>query len=387
MREPGVSSLRRMVWAHGPSRGSSWLRAAEHVTFGISPLIVTGWVLTFVWAHNFNGPDFRLQYWLAAHHVLGGQSPYPALTVSPGKFAFPYPAPTAFLFVPFALFGSGMASMLFTGICIALPLLTLRVLGVRDWRLYGMVLLLQPVVAGWENANLSIPLTFGLAVVWRYRNVPVVAGALAALLMSVKLFMWPIVIWLLATRRWAAATVAIAGAVAINAVAWGVIGFNEIHLFIRVSEFVTRQYERTGYGLIALLMHLGAPPTVASVVAVTAACALAVGCVVVGRAGRDQTALLLAVSLMLVASPLVWSHYFTVMIVPLALARPRLGPLWALQLPLWLGSVGSPTATECALGISVIVVTTVLLARDDRPERALRAPGASAVQPVLQPRP
>jgi alpha-1,2-mannosyltransferase len=374
MSERDSPRLRAVRPARVGGRGA-WLRAAEHVTFGILPLIVIGWIGAFVWAHDFNGPDFRLQYWLAAHHVLTGRSPYPPLGVAPGKFAFPYPAPAAFLFMPLALLPIAIASALFTAACIALPLLTLRVLRVGDWRLYGMVLLLEPVVAGWENANLSIPLTFGIAVAWRYRDVPWVAGLLAGALVSVKLFTWPILIWLIATRRWAATAVAVAFASIVNAIAWTVVGFDQIHRFVRVSELVTRQYERAGYGLVALFMHLGAASTIAGLGTVAVACAVALGCVAAGRARRDQTALLLALVLMLAASPLVWSHYFAVLLVPLALRRPRLAAVWLLQLPLWLGTVDDPTALECAIGVGVVAITAAILIREDRRDQVSWAAG------------
>jgi hypothetical protein len=38
---------------------------------------------------------------------------------------------------------------------------------------------------------------------------------------------------------------------------------------------------------------------------------------------------------MLVASPLVWSHYFALVLVPIAIYRPRLGWLWALPVLMW----------------------------------------------------
>ena len=71
-------------------------------------------------------------------------------------------------------------------------------------------------------------------------------------------------------------------------------------------------------------------------IAVSAAVALA--CVVAGRRGHEQNALLLAVVLMLAASPLIWNHYFAVLIVPLgdraAAARPAVGsPARVLAVP------------------------------------------------------
>ena len=46
--------------------------------------------------------------------------------------------------------------------------------------------------------------------------------------------------------------------------------------------------------------------------------------------------MILAVALMLVASPLVWSHYFVLLLVPLALARPRLDAVWFAAVAMWI---------------------------------------------------
>ena len=52
---------------------------------------------------------------------------------------------------------------------------------------------------------------------------------------------------------------------------------------------------------------------------------------------RDaRQALGLTIVLMLVASPLLWAHYFSLLLIPLALRRPRLSVVWALPLLMWL---------------------------------------------------
>jgi uncharacterized membrane protein (UPF0136 family) len=46
------------------------------------------------------------------------------------------------------------------------------------------------------------------------------------------------------------------------------------------------------------------------------------------RRDRDVIALTLALAASLAASPIVWVHYFLLLLVPLVLTRPRLSPLW-----------------------------------------------------------
>jgi hypothetical protein len=343
------------------------LRALEHGVFVVIPALVTIFVLHFVWARQFEGADFHRQFWIAGQRVLQGLSPY-TLTHSriAAGMAFPYPAGAALLFAPFALIARTPAGVLFTAICFGSALLTLRVLEVRDWRLYGIVLLLDPVVSGWQTANLTLPLVLGLAIVWRYRDRPVVSGLVVAVIISLKLFVWPIGLWLIATRRFTATAYALAFGILINVIAWTVIGLGQIRPFIRMSSFVTDLWHRTGYGLIAFGIHLGASRGVATGIMVVVSVALAAACIAAGRKGREQSCLLLAVLLMLAASPLIWNHYFAVLIVPLAIARPRLSPLWALQLVLWLCPTVYPTQWQRLIALAVIAVTTYALLR--RPE-------------------
>ena len=64
---------------------------------------------------------------------------------------------------------------------LALVGLTLYVVGVRDARCYAAALLWVPAISGVLLSNVSIPLAFALAVLWRYRDAvwPLGCGARA----------------------------------------------------------------------------------------------------------------------------------------------------------------------------------------------------------------
>ncbi len=330
--------------------------------FGVLPLLLTVWVLHFVWARQYEGADFHRQFWVAGARVLQGLSPY-TLTKAriAAGMAFPYPAGAALLFAPFALLARSPSGILFTALCFASPLATLRALQVEDWRLYGMVLLLGPIVSGWQTANLTLPLMLGIALVWRYRDQAVVSGLVVAVIISLKVFVWPIGLWLIATRRYVAAAYALVFGLVINAVAWGVIGVDQIRPFLRMSSLVTHVWYRSGYGLIAFAMRLGTSRGAATAFMIAVSVALALACIAVGWRRRDQACLLLAVVAMLAASPLVWNHYFALLIVPLAIARPRLSPIWALQLMLWLCPTTDPVTWQRFVALVVIAATTYIL--------------------------
>ena len=70
---------------------------------------------------------------------------------------------------------------------------------------------------------------------WRWRDRPWAAGGPLALAVAFKLFLWPFVVWLAATRRYRAAIIAAALATTYTLVAWAAIGFEGLRL-IRSSH-------------------------------------------------------------------------------------------------------------------------------------------------------
>jgi hypothetical protein len=312
--------------------------AAQHLLFGLVPIVVTAGLIAFEFKVHAVAVDFRSAYYPAAVRLLHGRSPY-AVTHHEilNGYAFVYPALSAVVFGPFALVSRIAGQLLYTAICIACVPATLRVLNVRDWRVFGITLLWMPVYAGWLSANLTLPLTLLIAVAWRYRDRPWVAGLVTAAAISLKPFVWPLGLWLLATRRWRAAGYALIWGLALNLVAWGVVGFNEIHAYLRLSGKVTDALWRSGYSVLAVAHHLGFGRGAADVLLLAVAAAAGLGVVYVGLfRHQEREAMVLAVLLMLVASPLVWTHYFALLLVPLALTRPRLAAIWAAPILIWI---------------------------------------------------
>jgi hypothetical protein len=312
-------------------------RALEHGLFGVVPVVASLALLVVQFNINAVALDFRVAYWPAASRVLHGLSPY-AVTheqIFAGT-AFVYPALSAVMFTPFALISNGIAQVLFMLVCVACVPAILRTLGIRDWRIYGLVMLWLPVFNGWQSGNVTLPLTLLSALVWRYRQRPLVAGLLTAVAISIKPFVWPLGLWLLATRRWRAAGWALVSGLAINLLAWALVGFNEVHTYLHLSSEVTNALWRGGYSVLAVAGHLGFGRTVGEGLLLVAS-TLAVGAViylgVVKR--RERDAFVLAVLLMLLASPLLWAHYFSLLLIPLALSRPRLSLAWGVGLLMW----------------------------------------------------
>ncbi|MGO9792742.1 MAG: glycosyltransferase family 87 protein [Solirubrobacteraceae bacterium] len=354
--------------------------------FALLPVIATSWLLYHMLAGGIVAVDFGREYWVAGLRVLNGGDPYAwSARQIAGGVSFPYPGFTAIGFASFALLSRGLSEALFTALCMLAALGTLRVLAVRDWRLYGLVMLWPPVVAAWQTANLTLLLVLGIGLIWRYRERPVVTGLLAALIVSLKPFTWPIGVWLLCTRRYRAAGWALAVGLVLNAAAWALLGGGAAGRYLRLSGEVTDALHRSGYGAIALAMQFGASVAVGTLLAAGCSIALAVSCLCAARRGREQEALTAAIGLMLTASPLVWNHYLALLIVPLALARPNLGSAWLVPLVLWLCPSKNPSAAQVVLVWAVAAGLILLLMRrplSRDPARLARDPARLARDPA-----
>jgi alpha-1,2-mannosyltransferase len=353
-----------------------WTAALEHSLLLLAPA-VTIWLILRWHAQHLLGIDFTQEFWVASHRVLHGADPYAwsHLQIDNGV-SFPYLAPTALFLVPLALVGPGTGILFVIALSMLALLGTLWALDVRDWRLYLFVFLWWPVASIWQTGNVTLLLGFGVALVWRYRKRPLVAGLLSAAIISLKPFVWPIVLWLLFTRRYRACVWTLAWGTAINAVAWGILGYGRIGEYLHLSATVTSTLRRNGYGLIALLAHPGAPLWAAEALMGVVVVALGWACVSAARRREDRLALLLCVLLMLAASPLVWNHYFALLIVPVALYRPRLSFEWAAGLLWWLCPGTDVSTWQAAVGAAVTVLIACCLIRSPaftRPPR-LRQP-------------
>jgi hypothetical protein len=357
----------------GPSPTAPAVRAGrptrtEFSLFVCLPLVFTAIAALIFGGSHLLGVNFHSEFWPAGSRVLHGQSPYVigSTQIAAGT-AFPYPATAALLFAPFALLPEGVGEAVFVVLCFGAVAGTLRALDVSDWRLYGVAFLWAPVLLAWQTANLSLLLCLGLAMIWRYRDKPVVAGALTAAVISLKPFVWPLALWLVATRRYRAAAWAAGTGVALNAVAWAVVGFGEIHRYLTDASKVSAYFYRHVYTVVALALHLGLGRTAAELVAAALGASAAALCLIWGRRGEELRALTMCVALVLIATPVQWMHYFVLVLVPLAIARPRLHWSWWLPIALLPVSTSNPVAWQVALTFPVLAIMLYPIATGKAP--------------------
>jgi hypothetical protein len=363
--------------------------AARQCIFGVVPIFLTGYLMVLFYPspHLF-ASDFQRSYWPAASQILHGHSPYiePRMLDLTRDVGFIYPALGALALAPFALIPKVLGGVIFTLLNVVAGLLTLRVLDVRDWRLYGLIFLWLPVISAWETANVTLLVALGIALVWRHRRRPVLAGVLVAILISVKPFVWPLGIWLVAARRYKAAAFAAAYSLALNLAAWAILGFSELPRYQRLARAFTKDGERIGYSVVSLALHLGASHTAAYLTGLTLAGLAAGACVARGRGDSERTALVLSLAVTMLATPFIWLHYFALLIVPLALTRPTLGYAWGLPFAMW---VCLPTDNPATWKIAVALAacTAVFAVTLRRPAHAVVARSGSSDELPSAPQP
>jgi hypothetical protein len=317
------------IWSDPPERGRKVLELV------FCSLILLWLFAVDVVRRDAFATDFHYAFWPAGRHVLEGTSPYSSI-VDFGRLPFVYPAPAAVLLGPFGLIPRPIADTLFTLLLAAAAPLALRLCRVRDWRCYGIALLWAPVFSAVQAANITLLLALGLAVLWRLRDRTLAAAAIAALLVAVKIFLWPIIVWLAIQRGFRSVAWSVLLTVFITISSWSVIGFAGFNDYPHLVRLVERVEAPKSYSLVALGLKLGLGHAAATSLALTAGAVVLVAAALVARReddGRRSFALTIAASILF--SPVVWLHYFALLVVPVAILRPRFGPVWLLPVLLW----------------------------------------------------
>jgi hypothetical protein len=253
-------------------------------------------------------------------------------------------------------------------------------MGVRDWRVYGLLLLWPAGLAAVQSGNLTLVLGLLAAVAWRYRERRYVPGLAIGAAIALKLFLWPLLVWLLAIRAYRSA--ALAAAIGVGGGMLTALPFTSLRSFLDLESRLGHIFGPESYNLVGLLAGSGS----ASFGTALAIAGL-VGLAVLVLAYRRRS-LPLAISASLLLSPIVWLHYFALLLVAIAVRRPALAAVWFLPLLLWVcpGTGNQVRTWHMLLGLSVLALVTVLAEWGTSPFGRLvrRGPAvAEGVTPVL----
>lgn len=200
--------------------------------------------------------DF-LVFYRAADAVLKSHSPYPPLSSASiySGSSFVYPYFVAWLFIPFTFLDREGAQFAFVAVSLISIFAALWLLGVRRWSLLLLFVFASTSIVAWQIGTLNPLFMVGVAIGWRYREKAVVLGFSVALVAFAKLFLIPLLLWLLVSRRYRALMASVA---ALGAMLWLSFGFGPLSApdYIRLLTRLAKHEGVRGYSTSALFRSL-----------------------------------------------------------------------------------------------------------------------------------
>ena len=280
------------------------------------------------------GFDFEGTLWNPAKALLDGLSPYPDAVASAVEIGNPalYPPLQMLLVTPLTLLPWWLGLTLWTGVLVAGMALALYALEVRDLRCYALAFVSAPVVGDVIIGNATLLLVPLVALAWRWRGQAVRCGVVLGLAIASKLLIWPLLLWLLGSRRYRAFGVAALVACAGILVPWAAIGFDGLTAYPDLLRVASEVYGVHSYSVSTMLSALHVGDTTAIRAAFATGLALGVLAFVAGRRNLDEISISLAVLGAILGSPIVWEYNYALLFVPIAIARPRFSALWVAPL-------------------------------------------------------
>jgi Glycosyltransferase family 87 len=241
----------------------------------------------------------------------------------------------------------------------------LWLLGLRDWRCYAVAFALPFTRSAIDLGTVGPLLLLAVAAAWRWRDrLSRTAAALGAAV-ALKLYLWPLAAWPALRGRTRTSLGAAGVAVALILLPWAVLGFAGLGGYAGLLHHLSSDEASSSYSVIALTVRAHLPETVGVVLSLLTAGALLAAGGLVARArtrNADAVALTVCIAAALAASPIVWIHYFLLLLVPLALTQPRFSLLWLVPFAYYpLGEHTWPAGDARRLGLGLLT-TCVLLA-------------------------
>jgi alpha-1,2-mannosyltransferase len=350
---------------------------------GVAPLVLLAVISIVTFVDGLNpgsiGFDFRGAYLRAAEEIVQGESPYPPVEgfELASHSAYVYPPLLAFALVPFTALPVDVAAAIAVVLVAALLVATLALLGVRDWRCYAAAFLWAPTMNALHMGSSSALLALAAALAWRYRTAVWPPALAIGLGVATKLIIWPLLVWTLATRRFRTTVVATLVGGGVTLALWAALAFDGLGRYPAMLRRLADLEAADSYSLVGAFAALGVGDFAARALPLAVGTVLLGLCVVYGRRGDDVRSFTVALAAALAFSPIVWLHYFVLLLVPLAIARPRFSSIWLLPLLLWLTPLNGngeaiqpllPTLVACAMFALVLL---------DRGEQPLSQPATS----------
>ncbi len=194
--------------------------------------------------------------------------------------------------------------------------------------------------------------------------------------LAVKPLLWPLGAWLLAARSFLTprGLVAVVAVVLVLA-SWAAIGFAGLVEYEGLLRRLSDVMDEWGYTVYALALDLGAGNTLAKGLWLAARARVVAASFVVARRGDERRAFVLGIAAVIACSPIVWLHYFALLLVAVAVAQPTLGVAWLAPFLMF-------GAEEVTNGVDAPERADACLGGADRRGRSLRRPERAAARAV-----
>ncbi len=331
-------------------------------------------------------PDLEV-FLRAGDALLQGDDLYKDVRTVGRDFGYVYPPLLALAISPLSVLPGSAAASVWT-IFMAVSLVAgLRLLGVTDVRCYaGGARLSASAEQRSSTGRSARSCCLLVAATWTFRDRPARAALASGAAIATKLFLWPLAVWLLATKRSRAAAFSVVTTLALVLVPWAAIRFSGLAQYPELLDKVGARQGYRSYSVEALVQSLGASRGIA----VAVSWALGLSVLVVGarvarlerlsQRDRDRLSLTAALAASLVLTPIVWVHYLVLGLIPVALAYPTFSAVWlaslasAVHRPVSLVSGVARTAICCRLRPSAAL-------RDSAHRRCARDPDAASGLP------
>jgi Glycosyltransferase family 87 len=278
---------------------------------------------------------------------------------------YAYPPVLAFLAAPLHPLGAAAATLVWTIVALAAIAGSLWLLGLRDWRCYALAFAFPFTRSAVDLGTVGPFLLLAVAIAWRWRDQVFYSATALGASIALKLYLWPLAAWPAVTGRIRTSFAAAGAAVALILLPWAVLGFAGLGGYPGLLRHLSDDEASSSYSVIALSVRAHLPEAAGVVLSLLAAAALLFAAVSVARTRRgkaDAVALTLCIAAALAASPIVWIHYFLLLLIPLALVQPRFSLLWLVPFAYYpLGEHTWPAGDARKLALA-LVTTCFLLA-------------------------
>lgn len=286
-------------------------------------------------AGNTLGCDF-LAYYRAAIHWFAGQPIYDLSVAATGTCGtYQYPPPFVLIAAPFSVFGFEIGNWIWIGFLIACWALGTAILPLRlttRWTVLLLGAIGWPLIYGVRIGQVAPILYLIFAYAWRNLDRPDRLGAAIAAGALVKLQPGLLAVWLITRRAWRALAAAVVVGVVI-VIAALVVGLGDWLGLATLLRTLTDAVAATQNLAIGAILHGFGLDTAAAGAIQSLNTVVILGVVVVAGLRLPRTpGFLVAVVGSQLISPIVWSHYALILLLPIGwlLDRRR---WWAVVLP------------------------------------------------------